>query len=129
MNHRTLTMTNLLNLTHTTQGSHLEPVSGWVPRSVLKHTQPPFRADAEAVADDQHANQQLRIDRRPPRLTVEGCQVCPNLIELNKAIDPAQQMCERYMPLERERKMLLRLSHCDQRRRCGKPLVGALTSA
>src|SRR5215469_7341965 len=34
--------------------------------------QPPFRADAEAVADDQHTDQQLRIDRRSSRLTVKG---------------------------------------------------------
>jgi hypothetical protein len=30
--------------------------------------QPPFRADAEAIAHDQHADQQLRIDRRPVAL-------------------------------------------------------------
>src|SRR5207248_4330526 len=39
--------------------------------------QPPLRADAEAIADDQHANQQLWIDRRPADLTVEGHQLSP----------------------------------------------------
>jgi hypothetical protein len=33
---------------------------------------PPLRADAEAIAHDQHADQQLRIDRRQSRRTVEG---------------------------------------------------------
>src|SRR5215217_147077 len=36
--------------------------------------QPPLRADAEAVADDQHPDQQLRVDRRPPHLAVERSQ-------------------------------------------------------
>jgi len=40
--------------------------------------QPPLRADAEAVADDQHADQQLWIDRRPSDLTVERRQMGPN---------------------------------------------------
>src|SRR5690242_5584288 len=44
-------------------------------RQVKVHllAEPPLRADAEAVADDQHPDQQLRIDRWPPRLAVERC--------------------------------------------------------
>src|SRR4029077_9068215 len=34
--------------------------------------QPPLRADTEAIADDQHPNQQLGIDRGPAHLTVKG---------------------------------------------------------
>src|SRR5437899_4007682 len=52
--------------------------------------QPPFRADAGAVADDQHADQQLGIDRRSSCLTVEGRQVRPNPIEVNKPVDRPQ---------------------------------------
>jgi len=63
--------------------------------------QPTFRADVEAVADDQHTDQQLRIER-PSRLTVKGYQVCPNSIELNEAINLAQQMRLRHMPSERK---------------------------
>src|SRR5437763_16136375 len=46
-------------------------------RQVEMHlfAQPPLRADAEAIADDQYPNQQLRIDRGPPDLTVEGRQL------------------------------------------------------
>ena len=45
--------------------------------------QPPF----QAAADDQRADQQVRIDRRPSRLTIKGCQVFLNPIELNRAQD------------------------------------------
>jgi hypothetical protein len=54
--------------------------------------QPPFRADAEAIADDQHADQQFRIDRRPSCLTVERRQVCPYTVEFDEAVDCPQQM-------------------------------------
>src|SRR5215469_16247940 len=64
--------------------------------------QPPFRADPKAVADNQHTDKRLRIDRRSSRLTVKGCQVFPNPIELDKAIDRTQQMCLGYMPFARE---------------------------
>ena len=64
--------------------------------------QPPFRADTEAVPDNQHPDQQLRIDRRPPRLAIEGCQVCPKPIEVNEAIDRPQQMRLGYVTFERE---------------------------
>jgi len=35
--------------------------------------QPPLRADAEAVADDQHPDHQFGIDRRPSNVAVERC--------------------------------------------------------
>jgi hypothetical protein len=56
---------------------------------------------------------QLRIDQKPSRLAIEGGQVCPNFIELNKAINRSQQMLLRYMPLERklvEKRVLLDLA-------------------
>ena len=37
--------------------------------------QPPFKADAIAVADNEHPDHQLRIDRGPPDVTVERCQL------------------------------------------------------
>ena len=38
--------------------------------------QSPFGADAEAVADDQHSDQQLRIDGTLPHIAIErGCRV------------------------------------------------------
>src|SRR5262249_16908203 len=82
------------------------------PSSVDLFAEPPFRADAEAVADDQHADQQFWIDRRPSCLAVKGGQVCPKLIELNEGVDRAQQMCLRHMPFKRklvEQRVLLDL--------------------
>ena len=37
--------------------------------------QPPFKADAIAVADNEHPDHQLRIDRGPSDVTVERCQL------------------------------------------------------
>jgi hypothetical protein len=42
-----------------------EPAVGQVQMDLF--AEPPFRADAKAVTHDQHANQQLGIDRRPSR--------------------------------------------------------------
>ncbi len=50
-----------------------KPAVGQVQVDLL--AQPPLRADAEAVADDQHPDQQLRIDRRPSHLAVERRQL------------------------------------------------------
>jgi hypothetical protein len=35
----------------------------------------PFKADAIAVADNEHPDHQLRIDRGPPDVAVERCQL------------------------------------------------------
>jgi hypothetical protein len=75
---------------HVTVRSGAEPAVGQV--QVHLFTQPPFRANAEAVADDQHSDQQLRIDRRPTRLAVERRQVCPKPIEFDEAVDAPEQM-------------------------------------
>src|SRR5215207_5374097 len=64
--------------------------------------QAPFRADAEAVADDQHADQQLRIDRRPTDGAVKRRQLLPQPIEFYKSVDRAQQMRHRNMLLKRK---------------------------
>ena len=64
--------------------------------------QPPLGADAEAVADDQHPDHQLGIDRGPPDRAVERRQLPPQLTELHEPVDRAQQMIGRNMPFERE---------------------------
>src|SRR5215216_1943903 len=64
--------------------------------------QPPLRADAKAVADDQHPDQQLRVDRRPPHLAVERSQFLPQPVEFDEPVDRAQQVPFRHMPFERE---------------------------
>ena len=50
-----------------------EPAIGQVQMNLL--AQPPLGADAEAVADDQHPDHQLGINRGPADLAVEGAQV------------------------------------------------------
>ena len=47
-----------------------EPSVGQVQMDLL--AQPPLRPDAEAIADDQHPDQQLGVDRRPAGRAVEG---------------------------------------------------------
>src|SRR5436305_11579870 len=64
--------------------------------------QPPLRANAETVADDQHADKQFRIDRRPAFLAVERSQLLPQAIEFNEPVDQSQQVPLRHMPFERK---------------------------
>ena len=54
--------------------------------------QPPLRADPKAVADDQHPDHQLRIDRRPSHLAVKRRELAPHLVEIDKTIDRPQQV-------------------------------------
>src|ERR1700729_4252731 len=65
-------------------------------------TQPTLRANAEAVADDQHPHHQLGIDRRATRLAVVRLQMRPNLGQVDEPIDLAQQMIVGDMPFEAE---------------------------
>ena len=57
--------------------------------------QPALGADAEAVADDQHADHQLRVDRRAPGVAVERREMAAQLAEVEEAIDAAQQVIAR----------------------------------
>ena len=77
-----------------------EPAIGQVQMNFV--AEPPLRADAEAVADDQHPDHQLRIDRRPPDLAVERRQLPPHLRQVDEAVDRPQQMVGRHMAIERE---------------------------
>ena len=56
--------------------------------------QPPLRADAIAVANDEHPDHQLGVDRRTPNVAVMGLQL---LVQIGKRdrhehVDPTQQM-------------------------------------
>jgi hypothetical protein len=64
--------------------------------------QPAFRADAVAIADDQHADQQLGVDRRSSSRAVERCKVWPNLAKIDEAVDRSQHMVGWHMLLDRE---------------------------
>jgi hypothetical protein len=54
--------------------------------------QPPLGADAEAVADQQHPDHQLRIDRGPPVLAVKRRRSVVQKTQIGNTIDAAQKM-------------------------------------
>ena len=82
------------------QAEPAEPSVAQVQMDLL--AQPAFRADAVAVADDQHPDQQLGVDRRPAGCAVEWRQMCPNIAKIDEAVDRSQHMVERHMLLDRE---------------------------
>src|SRR5688500_9053595 len=73
-------------------------------RKVQMHlfAQPALRADAEAVAHDQHPDHQLRIDRRTTRVTVERCEMPAQFSQIEELIDTSKQMINRYVCFEIE---------------------------
>src|SRR5919109_105370 len=64
--------------------------------------EPPLRANTEAIADDEHPNHQLRINRRPTNLTVKRRQLAPHPVELDKPVDRSQYMLRWHMTFERK---------------------------
>ncbi len=49
--------------------------------------QPPLRPDAKAIADQQHADQQLGIDRGAARVTIEIRQMRTNAAQIDEPIN------------------------------------------
>jgi hypothetical protein len=49
--------------------------------------QAPFRADAEAVAHDQHSDHQFGIDRWATHCAVDGGKISPQLAKLDEPVD------------------------------------------
>src|SRR3974377_263772 len=62
----------------------------------------PLRSDAEAVADQQHPDHQLRVDRGASDAAIERRQIPPDLFKVDKSIDRPEQMVGWNVPLERE---------------------------
>src|ERR1700722_16991181 len=77
-----------------------EPAIGQIKMDLL--LQPSLRANAEAVADDEHSDHQLGINRGPPDVAVVGTQVCANLGQVDEPVNLSQQMVVGHMPLEAE---------------------------
>lgn len=67
-----------------------EPSIGQVEMHLLAETA--LRTDGEAKADDQHPDHQFRIDRRPAGVGIVRLQRCAEIVEVQKPIDPPQQM-------------------------------------
>jgi hypothetical protein len=58
----------------------IEPAKPSVRKVKLKlFAQPPLGADAVAIADDQHPDHQLGINRRPTNVAIERCQLLAKL--------------------------------------------------
>jgi hypothetical protein len=66
--------------------------------------QPPLEADAIAIADDQHSDHKLGINRRLANVAIEGRELLANLNQYpcHDRIDPAQQMVRWDAPFEVE---------------------------
>jgi hypothetical protein len=77
-----------------------EPAIGQIQMHLV--AQPPLRPDAHAIADDEHPDHQLRIDRGATRLAVEGLQFLADARQVHEPVDRAQQMVRRHVPLQAE---------------------------
>jgi hypothetical protein len=77
-----------------------EPAVGQIEVNFL--AQPTFGTNAQAIADDEHPNHQLGIDRRPPDVAIVGPQVRPQPREIDEPIDLAQHVTVGDMPLKTE---------------------------
>jgi hypothetical protein len=77
-----------------------KPAIGQIEMDLL--AQEPHGTDAHAVADDQHPDQQLRIDRGPTRFAVIGTQMLAEGGEIHDPVNRAQHMLCRHVPFEVE---------------------------
>ncbi|PWC56069.1 hypothetical protein TSO221_03245 [Azospirillum sp. TSO22-1] len=82
------------------QAEPAEPAVGEVQMHLL--AQPALRADAAAVADKQHPDHQLRIDRGAPNRAVERLQMRTEAGQVDEAVDRAKQVVRRDMAFEAE---------------------------
>ena len=77
-----------------------EPPVGEVQVHLL--AQPPLRADAEAIAYQQHPDDQFGIDRGPARLAVEGPQLLAQTRQVYEPIDRTKQVIRWHVSLKAE---------------------------
>src|SRR6202035_3607449 len=64
--------------------------------------EPPLGPDAHTVADHQHSDGQLRVNRGSSNPTVKRLQSLTETLELEMPVNAAQQMIARDMPLKAE---------------------------
>lgn len=77
-----------------------EPAIGKVQMHLLAKT--PLRANAKTVADDQHANDQLGIDRGSAGMAVKRGEMSTQLGEIEEAVYVAKQVAGRNVIVEVE---------------------------
>jgi hypothetical protein len=83
----------------------LQPQAAEPPlRKVQMHliAEPALGADPGAVADEEHADRQLRAARGAAHLAVERTQSLPNPGQVDEPVDRAQQVVGRHVPLQAE---------------------------
>lgn len=61
-----------------------------------------LRADAEALADEQHPDHQLGVDRRPADLAAKRTQMRPDIREIDEPADGSRPMISRDVTLQAE---------------------------
>ena len=54
--------------------------------------QPPLRPDTEAIAQQQHPDEEIGIDGRPPGMAVEMGEAAPDTRQIHEPVDGAQQV-------------------------------------
>jgi hypothetical protein len=64
--------------------------------------QPPLRADAHTIADNQHPDHQLRVDRGPPHVAVKRSEPIADAAKIDEPVDRPQQVIRRHVPLDAE---------------------------
>jgi len=75
-----------------------EPAIGEIEMNFL--AQSPLRPNAEAVADQQHPDHQLGVDRGASCRGIIGFEGFSRRAEIENRVDPAQQMIARNMAFE-----------------------------
>lgn len=63
---------------------------------------PPLGPDTEAIAHQQHPDEEFRVDRRPPGMAVEIGEVAADPGQVHEPVDGAQKVVLRKMILQRE---------------------------
>jgi hypothetical protein len=77
-----------------------KPAIGQIEVNLL--AQPPLGTNAEAVADKQHPDHQLRIDRGASDVAVIGLKMCPNARQVDEPVDPTQHVIVRDLSFQAE---------------------------
>jgi hypothetical protein len=77
-----------------------EPPVGQVEINLL--TEPPFRADRVAIADQQHPDHQFRINRGATRMAVKGRKLGAQPAQIKDRVETTQQVIARHTVFEIE---------------------------
>src|SRR6056297_2148672 len=92
--------------------------------------QPPFRPDAEAIANQQHPDQQFGIDRRAAGMAVETGKMGADAAQIDKPVDGSKQVIHGDVILKRELVEKCCLSFLSRSQHCSiLPLARRIESA